>query len=251
MPLPTKKKAAVKADDAKQNKVINTLSKRVSKLEKTVVNTNYIASSDTFDVHSIRSRALIRCAAGTADGMTSTLLWATQEPKTDYVFLKYLLVEAVVTVWNNTIGDEHNPTSVQIFLMKPRRNFDPDDKTDLSATNGLEGNGTGQYIWTGTPGQSFVNPKAFKVEAQREFIVGGTGVSDGYGKAHYRCKFKIPINKQVLLQDITSNTDGCRRYPSSFQDQMFFAISASGGVSDLQAPQCILSTLLCYQTTES
>lgn len=254
MPLPTKvknPKQPTKKIDAIQNKSINALSKRVKKLEKTVVNTNYLHSNDTFDVYSTRSRSLIRLKDGTSDGMTSTLLFATLNPTTDYVYVRYLLIDAVITVYNNTLGNEHNPTSINVFVLKPRRSFDPENKATLTTTNGLAGNDPGQYISTLTGGQSYVNPKAFKVVKQKDFIVGGTGNADGYGVAHHRVKFKIPINKQMLIQDVQTSNDGTMKYPSSFQDQMFFAISASGGISDLQAPQCILSTLLCYQTTES
>jgi len=242
------KKQARKPVDKSQNRAITALSRRLKKLEAVTVERKYLTMHDAFSFGGqgqVKSRMIHRYNPGTYDGLNTQTLFGTTGPQGDYVFAKYMIVDVEVQCQNPNalLGDEINPTTFTMWLLKARKESDfPLNATDMLATNGLNNlNIVSQQV----PGQSFVNPKGWKIVKQKTAVIGGVNAEAGFGIAHRRYRFKVPLNKKVLLQSTTAS-DNLINYPMEVQDWLWFAICANGSVVDGNEPHCSLSCMLCY-----
>jgi hypothetical protein len=242
------RRTARKPVDKNQNKAILALSKRLKKLETTTVERKYLTMTDAFSfggTGQVKSRCLHRYRVGTYDGMTTSTLFGTNPPQGDYVYAKYMIVDVELQCQNPNalIADEVSPTTFSIYLLKQRKENDRGYLNGWYATNGL--NNT-EIITHNAAGQCFVNPKGFKIVKTKIGVIGGISAeNNGFGVAHRRYRFKIPLNKKVMLQT-PGVGDDVGIYPMEEQDWLYFAISANGSVADGAEPHCSLSCLLCY-----
>lgn len=242
------RRTARKPVDKNQNKAIAALSKRLKKLETTTVERKYLTMHDAFSfggAGQVKSRMIHRYALGTYDGLTTAALFGTTGPQGDFVMAKYMIVDVEIQCQNPNalIADEINPTSFTMWLLKARKESDLVIVQDaLQSTNSLNDN---DIITQAVPGQSFVNPKGWKIVKQKIGVIGGVNPDAGFGVAHRRYRFKIPLNKKVFLQEV-SRGDTVSAYPQEIQDWMWFAICANGSVADGAEPHCSLSCMLCY-----
>lgn len=247
-PLTKAKKQARKPVDKNQNKAILDLTKRLKKLEHTTVERKYLTMHDAFSFGGsgqVKSRMIHRYNPGTYDGMTTTPLFATTGAQGDYVYARYMIVDVEIQCQNPNIalGDEINPTTFTMWLLKARKENDMwNSAVTLSSTNGLN---NPNIISQQVPGQSFVNPKGWKIVRQKVGVIGGVNTEAGFGIAHRRYRFKIPLNKKVFLQP-TEATDDTASYPMEVNDWIWFAICANGSIVDGNEPHCSLSCMLCY-----
>lgn len=241
------KMLARKKVDKVQNAVVAKLAKRLSKLEKVTVERKYVQSFSTFTIGGggdIKSRSLHRYAVGAYEGMDTFTPFGTAVAQGDRVYARYMIVTVTLQIQPDSLieGPEHNPTRYQIWLLKPRKEMDFGNDNNLF-TNSLNNQ---NLVTLNVPGQSFVNPKAFKILKYADGILGGyVNANPGYGRAHARYTFKVPLNKFVNLQRGDS-VDSQFQWPTEIQDQIFFAISSNGSSVDLEQPSCTISTLLCY-----
>lgn len=245
------KKQARKPVDKSQNKAITALQKQVRKLAATTVERKYMLSTDTFDLTTATgsplSRQLIRLNSGTYDGLATKYLFGSTEVQGDFVFVKYMKVDIWVTNWNNNplLDPEHSPSPFQIHILKPRKTWSPDTKLAIQATNGLD-NTAYDVIDTSYIGQSYINPKLFKVVKYRSGVLGATGGSadeKGYGKNFYRYQFTIPINKRMMIEKPTAGDDVSTNHPQLFHDQLYLLVQSTGTSADFQTGQVRLSVL--------
>jgi hypothetical protein len=239
---------ARKPVDRAQNAAVSALAKRIKKLEHVTVERKYLTMTDAFQfggAGQVRSRQLHRYNTGTYDGMTTSALFGTTTYQGDMVFAKYMLVDVEIQCHNPTVlEDEISPTTFQIFLLKSRKQNDlttgPLTWAQSDSLNDSD------VISQNAAGQSFVNPKGWKVIKSRHGVIGGVNATAGFGVAHRRYRFKIPINRRVLLQDPTAADTNTMNYPMSVQDWYWFAITANGSSLDGAEPHCSISTMLCY-----
>lgn len=246
-PLAKAKKQARKAVDVNQNKAIMALSKQIKRLTATTVERKYMLSTDTFNLTSatggtLMSRQIIRLNSGTYDGLDTKYLFGTTEVQGDYVFVKYLKVDLWLTNWNNVLDPEHSPSPFQVFLLKPKKDFDPENKATIQQTNGLSSVGS-DTADTSAIGQTFVNPKLYKVMRYYDGVLGATGGGaneQGYGKNFYRYRFKIPINKRMMIENYTAGDGTSSNHPQNFQDNLFLMINSTGTSADTQSGQARL-----------
>lgn len=242
------RRTARKPVDKNQNKAIAALSKRLKKLETTTVERKYLTMHDAFSfggTGQVKSRMIHRYAIGTYDGMATSALFGTTGAQGDYVFAKYMIVDVEIQCQNPNIalGDEISPTTFTMWLLKARKENDQSVVgANLQTTNALN---NPEIITQAVPGQSFVNPKGWKIVKQKLGVIGGVNAEAGFGIAHRRYRFKIPLNKRVLLQP-TQTGDLSVAYPNEVQDWIWFAICANGSVVDGNEPHCSLSCMLCY-----
>jgi len=246
-PLTKAKKQARKSVDKNQNKAISSLARRIKKLETTTVERKYLTMVDEFNfggLGQVKSRQLHRYATGSYDGLTTTALFGTTGAEGDFVYARYMIIDVVVQCFNPTaLENENNPTTFSMFLLKARKENDLyQDAVSTLATNGLN---DGDIISNQAPGQSFVNPKGWKIVKQRHSMIGGVNDTVGFGVAHRRYRMKIPLNKKVFLQRTTTG-DTLTQYPQEIQDWLWFVICANGSVTDGREPHCQLSVMLCY-----
>lgn len=247
--LGSAKRLARKPVDKSQNKVLTSLVKRVKKLEHATVERKYIQMHDAFNfggLGSTKSRCMHRYELGTYDGLNTSAIFGTTGPQGDKVFARYMIVDVLVQCQNPdvAIGDEISPTAFSIWMLKARKENDVGVTigSSLWQTNALN---DGEIITQNVAGQSFVNPKGWKIVKARYGMIGGVKQQDGFGIAHRRYRFKIPINKAVTLQR-SAQSDEVYRYPTEIQDWLWFAICANGSVADGNEPHCSLSAMLCY-----
>lgn len=237
------KRYARKKVDRAQNSALASITRRLKKLEATTVERKYLQMTDTFNIGQqgqVKSRQLVRFAPGTYDGLTTTALFGSTGAQGDYEFAKYMLVDVLLQAHNTTVEDENNPSPFSLFLLKHRKDYDAN--VALTATNALDDN---DLICQGKAGQAFANPKAFSIVKQVHSVIGGVDDAAGYGVAHRRYRFKIPINKKILLQS-PELSDNLTPYPQSFQDNIYLAISMAGSGADLSSPECTVSVLMCF-----
>lgn len=244
------KKQAKKPVDINQNKAIIALTNRIKKLEHTTVERKYNTSYDAFNfggLGAVKSRMIHRYNTGTYRGMTTTQLFGTTPPNGDLVFARYMIVDVEVQAQNPNplIGDENNPTTFTMWVLKARKEQDFWNSSGAFALTDTNGLNSGEIISQPNPGQSFVNPKGWKIVKQRRGVIGGVNNEAGYGIAHRRYRFKIPLNKKISLQG-AQTTDQVLEFPTEVQDWYWFAICANGSVSDGNEPHCSLSVMLCY-----
>lgn len=243
------KRTAKKPVDKSQNKAIMALTKRVKKLEHTTVERKYLTLHDAFNfggTGQVKSRCIHRYELGTYDGCTTSALFGTTGAEGDKVFARYMIVDVAVQCQNPdvAIGDEISPTSFTMWILKARKENDVGNAigSSLWQTNALN---DPEIITQNVAGQSFVNPKGWKIVKQKYGMIGGVKQSDGFGIAHRRFRFKIPINKAVTLQRAPQG-DEYYRYPTEFQDWLWFALCANGSIADGNEPHCSFSAMLCY-----
>jgi len=250
-PLAKAKRMARKPVDKAQNTSIVALSRRIKKLEGSTIERHYLTMTDAFTfggLGQVKSRQLHRYATGTYDGMTTAALFGTTAINGDYIFARYMIVDVEIQCQNPNvlIGDEISPTTFSLYLMKARKSndllFTAGGPNDYAVENALN---DPDIISQNVAGQSFVNPKGFKVIKSKRGVIGGVNADAGFGIAHRRYRFKIPINKRVLLQP-TPGGDASTNYPQSVQDWLWFAICANGSSVDGTEPHCSLSCMLCY-----
>lgn len=246
--LSAARKQARKPVDKSQNKAITALTRRVKKLETTTVERKYLTMYDAFSfggTGQVKSRCIHRYRLGTYDGMTTAALFGTNTAQGDYVFARYMIVDVEIQCQNPNIAiaDELSPTTFQIYLLKQRKENDRGYLQGWNTTNGL--NNT-EIITHNAAGQCFLNPKGFKIIKSKVGVIGGISPeNNGFGIAHRRYRFKIPLNKKVLLQT-PGVGDDVGIYPMEEQDWIYFAISANGSIADGAEPHCSLSCMLCY-----
>lgn len=246
-PLTKAKKQARKRVDINQNKAIMALTRQVKKLTSTTLERKYMLSTDTFNLTSatggtLLSRQIIRLNSGTYDGLDTKYLFGSTAVQGDYVFVKYLKVDLWLTNWNNLLDPEHSPSPFQVFLLKPRKSWDPESKFNIEQANGLS-NSAYDVADTGAIGQTFVNPKLFKVIKYRDGVLGATGGSadeKGYGKNFYRYRWTIPINKRMMIEAPSPGDNTFTNHPQNFQDQLYIMINSSGTSADAQSGQARL-----------
>lgn len=247
-PLTKAKKQARKPVDKNQNKAIMDLTKRLKKLEHTTVERKYVTMHDAFNFGGsgqVKSRMIHRYNPGTYDGMTLQTLFGTTGVQGDYVFARYMIVDVEIQCQNPNavLGDEINPTTFTMWLLKTRKENDLwTNASNMVQTNSLN---NPNIITQAVPGQSFVNPKGFKIVRQKIGVIGGVNTEAGFGIAHRRYRFKIPINKKIFLQ-VPTDTDNVTTYPMEVNDWLWFAICANGSVVDGNEPHCSLSCMLCF-----
>lgn len=247
-PLSVAKKIAKKPVDKVQNKAIMELTKRLKKLEHTTVERKYLTMHDAFSfggLGQVKSRQIHRYSIGTYAGLTTAALFGTTGAQGDFVYARYMIVDVEIQCQNPNValGDEISPTTYTMWLLKARKENDGiGDATTWSDTNGLN---DPQIITNQVPGQSFVNPKGWKIVKQKTGVIGGVNADAGFGIAHRRYRFKVPLNKKVMLQRSGDN-DEIYAYPTEFQDWLWFAICANGSSADANEPHCSLSCMLCY-----
>jgi len=242
------KKQARKPVDKSQNRAITALSRRLKKLETSTVERKYLTMHDAFSfggLGQVKSRMIHRYNVGTYDGLNTQTLFGTTGIQGDFVYARYMIVDVEIQCQNPNValGDEISPTTYTMWLLKARKENDAwNQQPALATTNGL--NST-NIISQQVPGQSFVNPKGWKVIKQKTGVIGGVNAEAGFGIAHRRYRFKVPLNKKVMLQ-VPSDPDGNLAYPIEFQDWLWFAICANGSSVDGNEPHCSLSCMLCY-----
>jgi len=248
-PMAKAKRTARKPVDKAQNAAVAALARRLKKLEATTVERKYITMTDAFTfggLGQVKSRQLHRYNTGTYDGMTTSALFGTTLYQGDYVYARYMMVDVEIQCQNPNvlIGDEISPTTFSIYLMKARKSNDlTSGPLTFAAENSLN---DADIISQNVAGQSFVNPKGFKVIQSKRGVLGGVNAEAGFGIAHRRYRFKIPINKRILLQDPTTGDSNTMNHPLSVQDWLWFAICANGSSTDGNEPHCSLSCMLCY-----
>lgn len=235
--------------DVGQNHMIKDLTKRLKKLEHVTIERKYLTMHDAFNfggLGAVKSRCIHRYELGTYDGCTTSALFGTTGANGDQVYARYMIVDVNVQCQNPdvAIGDEISPTNFALWILKPRKENDAGNAIGASLwqTNALN---DPDIISNNVPGQSFVNPKGWKIVKQKVGMIGGVKQSDGFGIAHRRYRFTIPINKKVNLQR-APQSDEVYRYPTEFQDWLWFAICANGSVADGNEPHCSFSAMLCY-----
>lgn len=240
------KKQARKPVDKSQNRAITALSRRLKKLEGTTVERKYLTMTDAFNfggLGQVKSRQLHRYTLGTYDGLNCQPLFGTTTAQGDYVYARYMIVDVEIQCHNPTVlGDEISPTTFNIWLLKQRNDYDGYSPITNALLNGLN---NPNVISQNAAGQSFVNPKGWKIVKSKYGVIGGVNAEAGFGVAHRRYRFKIPINKRIMLQDAVT-TDGTQAFPASAQDWLYFAICANGSSVDGNEPHCSLSCILCY-----
>jgi len=242
--------------DVGQNIMIKSLTKRLTKLEGATIERRYLTMTDAFSfggLGQVKSRQLHRYNTGTYDGMTTAALFGTTAIQGDYVFARYMIVDIEIQCQNPNlvIGDEISPTTYSIYLMKARKGndllFTSGGPADYAVENALN---DPEIITQNVAGQSFVNPKGFKVVKSKRGVIGGVNADAGFGIAHRRYRFTIPINKRILLQPVPG-ADTTTNYPQSVQDWLWFAICANGSSTDGNEPHCSLSCMLCFDDAGS
>jgi len=255
-PLAKAKRMARKPVDKAQNSSIVALSRRIKKLEGSTVERRYLTMTDAFTfggLGQVKSRQLHRYNTGTYDGMTTAALFGTTAIQGDYVYARYMIVDIEIQCQNPNvlIGDEISPTTFSLYLMKARKAndllFTSGGPADYAVENALN---DPDIISQNVAGQSFVNPKGFKVIKSKRGVIGGVNAEAGFGIAHRRYRFKIPINKRILLQPVPG-ADATTNYPQSVQDWLWFAVCANGSSVDGNEPHCSLSCMLCFDDAGS
>lgn len=246
-PLAKAKKQARKSVDKNQNKAIASLSRRLKKLETVTVERKYLTMHDAFNFGGqgqVKSRMIHRYGLGTYQGLNTSALFGTTGPQGDYVLAKYMIVDVEIQCHNPTaLGDEISPTTYTMWILKSRKENDyVNIASSLQFTNALN---DPEIITNAVPGQSFVNPKGWKILKQKVGVIGGVNETAGFGVAHRRYRFKIPLNKKVMLQE-PNTADGLAVWPTEVQDWLWFAICANGSIADGNEPHCSLSVMLCY-----
>lgn len=250
--LTKKLKTASKPVDKSQNSVILSLTRRLAKLEHTTVERKYITHSDAFSfggLGALKSRMIHNYyTSGTQNGLTSAVLFGTGAPSGDYVYARYMIVDVEIQCQNPNVvlGDELSPTTYSIYMLKSRKDNDLlSFSGTLSAANALN---DADIVSQNVVGQSFVNPKGWKVIKSKFGVIGGVNDTAGFGIAHRRYRFKIPINKRIMLQPAggANPSPSALTTPQSVQDNIWFAICANGSSIDGNEPHCSLSVMLCY-----
>lgn len=247
--LSSARKMARKPVDKSQNKAITSLAKRLKKLETTTVERKYLTMHDSFSFGGsgqVKSRMIHRYNPGTYDGLATSTLFGTTGVQGDYVFAKYMIVDVEIQCQNPNplLGDEISPTSFTMWLLKTRKDNDMwTNASSMVQTNSLN---NPNIITQQVPGQSFLNPKGWKIVKQKVGVLGGVNAEAGFGIAHRRYRFKIPLNKKVLLQVPVDTSGNTTTYPMEVNDWLWFAICANGSVVDGNEPHCSLSCMLCY-----
>lgn len=243
------RRMARKSVDKNQNKAITALSKRLKKLETATVERKYLHSYDSFSfggLGAVKSRMIHRYALGTYRGMTTEAMFGTTGPQGDIIYARYMIVDVQVQCQNpSVVGDEINPTAFSMWILKGRKEQDYWNSTGAFALTDTNVLNNPNIISVNAPGQSFVNPKGWKIVKSKYGTIGGVNADAGFGIAHRRYRFKIPLNKKVSLQG-AQVTDQTLEFPTEVQDWLWFAICANGSVVDGNEPHCTISTLLCY-----